>query len=86
MVGSRGRTALLGLLASLGLSILLWQYFGSPVFFLFVPFVPFLFRRGDTRVDEGNRPPVRACEECGFQTRDTQFEFCPRDGNRLVER
>lgn len=82
MVGSRLATALLGLVVSLGLSILLWQYFGSPIFFLFVPFVPFLFRRGTER----ETPPVRVCEDCGFQTRDPEFEYCPRDGNRLVER
>lgn len=82
MVSARIGSALLGLVLSLGLSVVLWQYFGSPVFFLFVPFVPFLFsRRGDTA-----RPPVRSCETCGFETRDPAFEYCPRDGTRLRER
>ena len=81
MVSSRLGTALLGVAVSLGLSILLWQYFGSPIFFLFVPFVPFLFRRSTER----DRPPVRVCGECGFATRDPEFEYCPRAGTRLRE-
>ena len=81
MVSSRTVTALAGLVASLVLSALLWQLFGSPVFFLFVPFVPFLFRsRSDTTEQ---RPPRRSCPACGFETRDPDFEYCPRDGTRL---
>lgn len=82
MVSARIGTALLGLVLSLGLSVVLWQYFGSPVFFLFVPFVPFLFSRGR----DAERPPVQECSTCGFQTRDPEFEYCPRDGTRLRER
>ena len=81
MVSGRYRNALLGIAVSLGLSIVLWRYFGSPVFFLFVPFVPFLFRRG--REDGERQPPIRECPECGFRTQNPEFEYCPRDGRRL---
>lgn len=79
MVGSRTVTALAGLAVSLGASVALWWYFGSPVFFLFVPFVPFLLRGGG----DDRRPPARSCPRCGFRARDPSFEFCPRDGSRL---
>ncbi len=79
MVSARSRTALLGFLASLALSVVLWVVFGVPAFLVVVPFVPFLFRRGQ-------RPPVRECPVCGFQARDPEFEHCPRDGHRLEER
>ena len=82
MVGSRFRNALLGIVLSLGLSVLLWRYFGSPVFFLFVPFVPFLFGRGRTSTPQ---PAFRDCPECGFRTQNPEFEYCPRDGRRLQE-
>lgn len=83
MASSRVATAVVGLLAGLLLSILLWRVFGSPVFFLFVPFVPFLFRG---RGEEPTQPPVRSCPRCGFQTMDQEFEYCPRDGARLETR
>ncbi len=44
MVGSRTATAAVGLLGSVLLSVLLWWYFDTLAVFLFVPFVPFLFR------------------------------------------
>jgi hypothetical protein len=47
------------------------------LFFLFVPFVPFLFRGAR------ERPPVRECPVCGFRTRDPEYDYCPRDGHRL---
>lgn len=81
MVSSRTVTALAGLVASFVLSVVLWQVFGSPVFFLFVPFVPFLFRSGGD--SDERRPPRRECPACGFQTRDPGFDYCPRDGTRL---
>lgn len=72
----RTATAIVGLLASLGLSALLWWQFGTAVLFLVVPFVPFLFR-------DRERPPRRKCPACGFTTRNESHEYCPRDGHRL---
>jgi len=79
MVSSRTATAAVGLLASLALSIALYAAFDTLLFFLVVPFVPFLFRGGD----EPDRPPVRKCPVCGFRTRDPEYDYCPRDGHRL---
>ncbi len=78
MVSARSRTALLGLLASLAVSLVLWAVFGVPAFLVVVPFVPFVFRRDD-------RPPARECPVCGYRTRDPEFDHCPRDGHRLDE-
>ncbi|WP_232685974.1 hypothetical protein [Halobacterium zhouii] len=84
MVSSRVATALAGLTVSLLVSVVLWQVFDVAFFFLAVPFVPFLFRfGGDERTD---RPPVRACPRCSFTTRDSEYEFCPRDGAELEYR
>ncbi|MFB6081860.1 MAG: hypothetical protein ABEJ67_03465 [Halanaeroarchaeum sp.] len=77
---SRTATALLGLLASLALSALLWRAFGTPLVFLFIPFVPFLFRRGD---DRSTGRTDKSCPDCGFATRDPDVEYCPYDGTRL---
>jgi hypothetical protein len=78
MVDSRLATAAVGLLASLAVSVALWLYFDTFLFFLLVPFVPFLFGRGERAA-----PPVRECPVCGFRTRDEEFDYCPRDGHRL---
>lgn len=76
---SRTATALAGLAGSLLVSALAWYYFDSLLLFLFVPFVPFLFRRSG-----GNeRPPTRTCPECGFRTRNPEYTHCPRDGTEL---
>jgi hypothetical protein len=77
---SRTTTALVGLVGSLVLSAVLWWYFQSFVFFLFLPFVPFLFRRSSS---EPPADPIAECPQCGFRTRDESFEYCPRDGTRL---
>lgn len=77
MVRSRTVTAVVGLVGSLLVSALLWWYFDTVAFFLFVPFVPFLFRRGEP--DE----TVRECPACGFRTTDDAYEYCPRDGTKL---
>ncbi len=78
MVSARSRTALLGFLASLAVSVLLWIGFGVPAFLVVIPFVPFLFRRE-------KRLPAQECPVCGFRTRDPEFEYCPRDGHQLEE-
>ena len=66
-----------GLLGSLLLSVAAYVYFDTLLLFLFVPFVPFLFRRST------DRPPVRRCPTCGFRTRSPEFDYCPRDGTEL---
>jgi len=76
MVSSRTATAAVGLVASLAVSVLLWYYFDTFLFFLVVPFVPFLFRSGD-------QPPVKACPVCDFRTRNEAYDYCPRDGHKL---
>ncbi|MCT9097377.1 hypothetical protein [Haloarchaeobius sp. HME9146] len=72
-------TLLAGVLASLVITAALWWYFETLAVFLFLPFVPFLFRRGD-----GSREPEgRTCPRCGFRTTDPGYEYCPRDGEPL---
>jgi len=78
-MASRTTMAIAGLVLSLLISVAAWQVFDFPFFFLFIPFVPFLFRRGTS----STTPERRRCPECGFTTRDPNFEFCPRDGTRL---
>jgi len=85
MVSSRLATAAAGVAVSLAVSVALWWYFDVALFFLAVPFVPFLFRRTGDR-DDNRRPPERRCPECGFRTRDTSFSYCPRDGTELETR
>lgn len=77
---SRTTTAVAGIVGSLLVSAVLWWYFGTAVFFLFVPFVPFLFRRSTRARPEET---VSECPVCGFRTRDDSYEYCPRDGTRL---
>jgi hypothetical protein len=81
METSRVTVAVLGVLGSLGLSAVLWVVFGTPVFFLFVPFVPFVL--GSGRPTESNA--TYQCPACTFQTTDSSYRYCPRDGTRLVE-
>jgi len=81
MVGSRTLTALVGLLASLAISVVAWYYFHTVLLFLFVPFVPILLRGG--RDGLGGRDDARECPTCGFRTDDPAYEYCPRDGTRL---
>jgi hypothetical protein len=76
MLAARSATALVGLLGSLAVSLVLWFAYDVPAFLVVVPFVPFLFGRRE-------RPPVRECPACGFQTREGDYEYCPRDGRRL---
>ncbi|WP_262180779.1 hypothetical protein [Haloarcula laminariae] len=81
MVGSRTLTAAVGLLVSLLLSAALWVYFDTLLVFLFLPFVPFLFRGFG-----GDGPTiVQECPHCGFQATSEAYDYCPRDGSRLEE-
>lgn len=86
MVGSRTVTALVGLLFSLLVSVLVWRLTGGLFLFLFVPFVPFLFRRWGSTRKPTSRPERRVCPKCGFETQDERYEYCPRDGTRLETR
>jgi hypothetical protein len=80
MFGSRTLTAAIGLLVSVLLSIALWVYFDSLLVFLFLPFIPFLFRGlGD---DDGPTI-VQECPHCGFQATTDAYDYCPRDGSQL---
>jgi hypothetical protein len=83
VVDSRLLTAVVGLVASLAVSALLWIYFETVLFFLFVPFVPFLFR--GLGGDEREETTPRECPHCGFQSLNDEYEYCPRDGQRLRE-
>lgn len=77
MVDSRWLVAVLGLVASLAISVLAWVYFDTLLVFLLIPFVPLVLGR--------SRPsrPEKRCPRCGFRTRDPDHEYCPRDGARL---
>ena len=79
MVSSRTATAAVGLVASLAVSVAAWVYFDTLLFFLAVPFVPLLFRR---RLGE-DRPAVKRCPACGYETRAPSFTHCPHDGTEL---
>jgi len=87
MVSSRSLTAVAGLVASLLISVVLWWYTGALFLFLFVPFVPFLFRgfAGGGQSSEREPPEQLRCPECGFSTRNQEYEYCPRDGQPLEE-
>ncbi len=85
MIGSRTLTALMGLVASLAVSAVVYVYTGSLLLFLAAPFVPFLFSsslRGEAAREER---PTKRCPACGFRARDPEFDYCPRDGRRLRE-
>jgi|AntDeeMetagen134_2_1112570.scaffolds.fasta_scaffold00017_4 hypothetical protein len=83
MPSSRIATAVAGLLVSLLVSAVRWWRFNTFVFFLLIPFVPFLFR-GSSR--DASEETVRACPTCGFRTQNRGYDYCPRDGTRVEER
>lgn len=85
MASSRLVTALAGLVVSIGLSLVLWRVTGTALFFLFVPFVPFLLR-GHGDAESRDDPSVLECPVCEFRTQNPSFEYCPRDGTRLEPR
>ncbi|WP_436900701.1 hypothetical protein [Halovenus halobia] len=82
-MNSRLLTAAVGLVASLALTAALWLYFDTFLFFLFLPFVPFLFRGGG----DGEQPEqtVHECPQCDFETLNDEYDYCPRDGRRLQQ-
>ncbi|WP_128223247.1 hypothetical protein [Halobacteriaceae bacterium SHR40] len=80
MVGSRTVTAVVGIVGSLLLSAVLWWYFDTLFFFLFIPFIPFLLRGSDRETRQ-----IRECPQCGFRTVEDQYEYCPKDGRRLEQ-
>jgi hypothetical protein len=82
VVSSRVATAAAGVLVSILVSVVVWKVFGIALLFLAVPFVPLLFR-GRSSASEAT---VHECPECGFRTRNPEFEYCPRDGSRLRRR
>ncbi|WP_255149221.1 zinc ribbon domain-containing protein [Halorarius halobius] len=71
----RWAVASAGLLASLAVSVALYLLTDSVLVFLFVPFVPLLWDRGDES--------VRRCPACGFEPTDESVNYCPRDGTEL---
>jgi hypothetical protein len=77
---SRTVTAVAGVVGSLLVSAVLWLYFETAVFLLFVPFRPLLRGRRD---GEPVEETVRECPVCGFRTTETSYDYCPRDGTRL---
>ncbi|MFB6135892.1 MAG: hypothetical protein ABEJ04_03955 [Halobacteriaceae archaeon] len=77
MASTRTLVALAAVALSLAVSALVWYVSGQVFLFLFVPFVPFLLRRG------GEPPPARECPTCGFRTREASYDYCPRDGTEL---
>lgn len=80
---SRLGTALIGLSVGLAVSLAAWVYFDTFLLFLFLPFVPFFFRRGGRATAPAADRSRRRCPQCGFETREPEFEYCPRDGTRL---
>ena len=84
MADSRYATAVLGVLVSVIVSVLAWWYLDTLLFFLLIPFVPFLFRSGRDGHDARTDSAAKRCPECGFRTRDPSYSYCPRDGSRLV--
>ncbi|GAA0300941.1 hypothetical protein [Halarchaeum salinum] len=84
---SRLATAIVGLVASLALSAVVYAVTDWFVFFIAIPFVPLLFRglreRGGADENEEGPPATRTCPACGFETTDPEVRYCPRDGTAL---
>ena len=86
MVGSRTATALVGLVASLVITVAAWQVFDTRFVFFVLPFVPFLFRRRGGTGTGPSTASVRTCPNCGFRNENEEFTHCPRDGTPLEAR
>ncbi|ELY38441.1 hypothetical protein C496_17502 [Natronorubrum tibetense GA33] len=87
MVRSRTTTATVGLLCGLAVSVAAWVYFETILFFLFLPFVPFVFGwgRSNGTAERSRRRTTKRCPACSFRTTKASFEYCPQDGRRLHE-
>jgi hypothetical protein len=68
-----------GVAASLLVSVAAYVLFETLLVFLFVPFVPFIFR------SSGDSSPERVCPTCAFRTRSPGVRYCPRDGTELQD-
>ncbi|MGZ4936656.1 MAG: hypothetical protein ACXV5D_06760 [Halobacteriota archaeon] len=62
---------------SIVLTVALIALFHVPFLFVFLPIVPFLFRRRHV-------PPVKRCTSCAWYTSDPRYRYCPCDGTPLV--
>ncbi len=76
----RADTALLAgtFIGSIALTIVLISRFHVPFLFVFLPIVPFLFRR------RRHAPLVKRCTSCAWYTSDPRYRYCPCDGTPLV--
>ncbi|WP_435193972.1 hypothetical protein [Natronomonas sp. EA1] len=72
---SRTVVAVVGIVASLAVSVAIYLATGQLFAFLVVPFVPLLLSRGRER-------ETRVCPTCGFETAKG-YDYCPRDGTEL---
>lgn len=77
---SRYASATIGLLASIAISVLAWILYDTILLFLLIPFVPWLFWRRSSGSPSHRH---KRCPRCGFTTADPDFDYCPRDGERL---
>ncbi len=69
--------ALAAFIGSLALTIVLIVLFHVPLLFVFLPIVPFLFRRR-------RAPLVKRCVSRPWSTSDPRYQYCPCDGTPLV--
>lgn len=77
MKHSRTIIALLGLTVSVILTIGIWVFLDAAILLLFLPFIPLLGWRYRERGQQ------KSCSVCGFETREPDVLYCPRDGTRL---
>lgn len=75
----RYAVVIVGLLASVLVSLLAWVVFDTLLLFLLIPFVPLVW----WRMSPSEARPVRRCPRCGFSTTTPGYDYCPRDGTRL---
>ncbi len=73
-----------GLVASIGITVVLWSL-GLPGFFLFLLF-PFLFLAKPGLHGPARDHEVLTCPLCDKTGRSPDDRFCPRDGSRLQPR
>lgn len=80
MVDARTLTAAAGLAVGIVVSVVAYIQYDTLLVFLFLPFVPILFRKG---AEDEAESSVKECPACGFSTTNPDFTHCPRDGERL---